>query len=216
MRGSTLVILLVVTVIAALALTVAGLYINGSSTKTASLQGVLTVYTGAPESQPGPHSASYNVTLTSENGVGTLTMTQISGSVDVLPVHRYPVSDVVVSPYTITMVISGSNVSMGWITTSTIWTALNSTYGAASGVSRTATWNDLNSSYVASSGPNVPASATMGSLGPAVFQLSGDYNLFIGLTIPHQPSNTIPIVVGPAESKTPETMMGYSDVGRSP
>ena len=52
MKGMTLIIILMVAVVAAGALTVASVYINGSSTKTASLTGVLTVY--ASGSGPGP------------------------------------------------------------------------------------------------------------------------------------------------------------------
>lgn len=197
MKGMTLIIILMVAVVAAGALTVASVYINGSSTKTASLKGVLTVY--APGSHPGTGagSASYNVTLTSKNGVGMLDLTQISGSTDLVANHSYPVSDVVVSAYNITMLIDDSNVSMGWITSSSIWSALNASYAAASGIGKSAIWNDLNASYAAASGPNAPANGTIGRFSPSVFQLPSSYNMFLGVTIPNQPSDTIPIAMAP-------------------
>ena len=194
MSGTTLVILLLVTAVAAVGLGIAGVYINGSSTKTASLVGVLTVYPSGPGSSG--NAASYNVTLTSKNGVGVLSLLQTSGTSDPVAIHSYSLSNVIVSPYNITMTISGYNVSMGWVTTSTIWSSLNATYGPASGVDKTTLWKDLNSSYVAASGPGSPPNATIGGFSPSVFQLPADYHIFIGVTIPNQPANTIPIAEG--------------------
>jgi hypothetical protein len=196
MKGITLIIILMVAVVAAGALTIASVFINGSSTKTASLTGVLTIYASGSYSGPHTNSASYNVTLTSKGGVGMLNLTQISGSNDLVANHNYSLSDVVVSPYNLTMMISGHNVSMGWITTSTVWTALNASYATASGVSNSTFWNDLNSSYAAASGPNAPANETIGAFSPSVFQLPTSDYMFIGLTIP-QPPYTIPFVIAP-------------------
>jgi len=194
-KGITVVIILIVAVVAAGALTIASVYINGSSTKTATLIGVLAVY--SPGSSSDQAAASYNVTLTSNAGVGTLVLKQISGSGDPVTDHSYAVTDVVVSAYNITMNISDSNVSMGWITTSTIWTALNASYASASGISTSAIWNDLNSSYVAASGPNSPANQTIGVFSHSVFQLPSTYYMFLGLTIPDQPVDNIPFAIAP-------------------
>jgi len=194
MNGTTLVILLLVTAVAAIGLSIAGVYINGSSTSTASLNGVLTVYPSGPN--PSGNAASYNVTLSSKNGVGTLSLLHISGESDPVAVHSYPLSNVLVSPYNITMTISGYNVSLGWVTTSTIWSSLNATYGQSSGVDGTRLWKDLNSSYVAASGPENAPNATIGAFSPSVLHLPADYHMFIGLTIPNQPSNNIPIAEG--------------------
>jgi hypothetical protein len=194
-KGVTIVIILIVAVVAAGALTIASVYINGSSTKTATLIGVLAVY--SPASGSDQVSASYNVTLISKAGVGTMSLEQISGSSDLVADHSYAVSDVVVSAYNITMTVSDSNVSMGWITTSTIWTALNASYAEASGISTTSIWNDLNSSYVAASGPDSPANQTIGVFSPSVFQLPSTDHMFIGLTIPDQPVDNIPFAIAP-------------------
>jgi hypothetical protein len=196
MKGMTLVLILLVATVAAGALTVASVYLNGSSTKTASLTGVLVVR--APGQSAS--SASYNVSVSAVNGVGTLTLTRIGGPEDLVVNHSYPVTDVLVSPYNITMMVAGSNVSMGWITTANIWTALNASYSAASGIGKSAAWNDLNSSYVAASGPGADANTTIGQFSPSVFNLPTNYDMFIGVTIPSQPQDQIPFMVAPAAS----------------
>lgn len=196
-KGMTLIIILIVAVVAAGALTVASVYLNGSSTKTASLTGVLTVYPSASGPVSSANSASYNVTVNAKDGNGTLLITQISGESDLIPDHNYTLTDVLVSPYNVTMMVSGSNVSLGWITTSTLWSGLNSSYATASGVSSTGYWNDLNSSYVAASGPDTPSNVTVGEFSPSVFHLPTSYNMFIGITIPIQPANNIPFAIAP-------------------
>jgi hypothetical protein len=198
MKGITLVILLLITVVIAGALTVASVYINASSTRTTSLMGVLVVYPSGSDSPQKTGTASYNVTVNAKDGVGVMNLTQIGGSDDVLPSHSYDLTNVLVSPYNITMDISGSNVSLGWITTSTIWTALNSSYASVSGIGNSTLWNDLNSSYVAASGPSAPANSTIGQFSPSVFRLSSDYYMFIGVTIPNQPTDNIPFFILPA------------------
>jgi hypothetical protein len=197
MSGLTLIVLLMVTVVAAGGLTIASIYLNGSSTKTASLLGVVTIYTTAE------NSASYNASLNAKSGDGTLSLTQVKGSTDPITVHTYDLSNVLISPYNITMTISGANVSLGWVTTSTMWSALNDSYGSESGIASSHIWNDLNSSYVAASGPGSAANQTIGHFSPSVFQLSNDYNLFIGLTIPTQPPFTVPIVIAQIRSVEP-------------
>jgi hypothetical protein len=196
MKGMTLIVILMVAVVAAGALTVASVYINGSSTKTASLSGVLSIYVSGVYSGPDTNSASYNVTLNSKDGVGMLNLTQISGSSDLVANHNYSLSNVVVSPYNITMTVSGSNVSMGWINDSAVWIALNVPH-ASSGISNSALWNDLNDSYAAASGPNAPANLTIGEFSPSVFQLPTSYYIFIGVTIPNQPVDNIPFAIAP-------------------
>lgn len=201
MRGTTLILILMVVTVAAGGLTIASVYINGSSTKTGSLVGVVVAY--------GPSApASYNVTLVAKNGVGNMTLTPFNGSADLITDHDYAVSDVLISPYNITMVVGGQNVSLGWITTSTIWSALNDSYGQPSMVSGTTEWNDLNSSYVAASGPASPANQTIGRFSSSVFGVPTSYHFFIGLTIPHQPPYNIPFAVraplGPSTTRQDE------------
>ncbi len=194
MKGMTLVLILLVATAAAGALTVASVYLNASSTKTASLTGVLVIYAPGQSAT----SASYNVSVSARDGAGTMTLTQIRGTTGLLANGTYQVTDVLVSPYNITMNVSGSNISLGWITTSTIWTALNASYSAASGVGRGAIWNDLNSSYAAASGPDAAANATIGEFSPSVFHLPTSYAMFIGVTIPSQPQDQIPFTITPA------------------
>jgi hypothetical protein len=197
MKGMTLIVILMIAVVAAGALTVASVYINGSSTKTASLSGVLSIYVSGVYSGPDTNSASYNVTLNSKDGVGTLNLTQISGSSDLIANHNYSLSNVLVSPYNITMTVSGSNVSMGWINDSAVWTALNVSHTTSSEIANSVLWNDLNDSYAAASGPNAPANETIGGFSPSIFQLPTSYYIFIGVTIPNQPVDNIPFAIAP-------------------
>lgn len=196
MKGGTLVAILVVTVFVAGGLTIASVYLNASSTKTAEFIGVLTVYKPGTSSQSGDASAGYNVTLLAKNGVGDLNLTQVSGSKDLIADHSYSLTHVLVTPYNVTMLVSGQNVSLGWVTTSTIWTALNASYSVQSGVGSTEFWNDLNSSYAAASGPSSASNQTIGNFSPSIFQLSGDYNMLLAITIP-QPTWTVPFMIAP-------------------
>lgn len=196
MKGGTLVAILLVTVVVAGGLTIASVYINASSTKTAEFIGVLTVYTPSEGSQTGGSTAGYNVTLIAKNGVGNLSLTQVSGSKDLISDHTYSLTDVLVTPYNVTMLVSGQNVSLGWVTTGTIWSALNASYSVQSGVGNTEFWNDLNSSYAAASGPGSASNETIGQFSPSIFQLSNDYNMMMAITIP-QPNWTVPFLIAP-------------------
>ena len=196
MKGSTLVAILLVTVVAAGGLTIASVYLNASSTKTAEFIGVLTVYTPGGSSQSGDASAGYNVTLIAKNGVGDLNLTQVSGSKDLITDHSYSLTEVLVTPYNVTMLVAGQNVSLGWVTTSTIWSALNASYSVQSGVGKTEFWNDLNSSYAAASGPGSASNQTIGQFSPSIFQLSSDVNMMLAITIP-QPTWTVPFMIAP-------------------
>jgi hypothetical protein len=178
MKGMTLVVILMVAVVAAGALTISSIYINGSSTKTATLTGILSVYVGGAYSGQNTNSASYNVSLISKAGIGTMNLTQISGS-DLVPMHQYSLTDVVVSPYNLTMLVSGSNVSLGWINNSTVW-------------------RELNGSWAAASGPNAPVNETIGAVNSSVFHLPTNYYFVFGLTVPAQPTDNIPFVIAPA------------------
>ncbi len=196
MKGGTLVAIFLGTVVVAGALTIASVYYNAASTKTAEFIGVLTVYTPSSGSPSGDASAGYNVTIIAKNGIGDLNLSQVSGSKDLIPDHSYSLTGFLATPYNVTMVLSGQNVSLGWVTTSTIWSALNASYAVQSGVGNTTFWNDLNSSYAAASGPSSASNQTIGQFSPSIFQLSSDYNMMLAITIP-QPTWTVPFLIAP-------------------
>jgi len=181
MTGRTFVIILVVAVVLGVALTAAAFYLNSAPSGTASMDGTLLISsTGAPPSgsSGASYTASYNVTLSTVSGAGTMNLTLLSGSADILQQHEFQVSSFVVSPNNLTMVLSGASVNLGWINNSTVWKSLNETYTGA--------W-----------GPSATTSELRGSISPADFGVPQGYYVLLSLSVTSQPTNNIPMLTNP-------------------
>lgn len=181
-------IFLIVGAVAGVALTGASIYLNGAPSKTASMTGTLFVSSsGRLTSGPSgaAYTAEYNVTLSASSGMGTMNLTLVSNTTDLLQQHDFAVSDFVVSPNNLTMVFAGNSVNLGWINNSTVLTSANGTY--------TGSW-----------GPNAPASELWGSISPSDFPgIPSGYYVLLSVTVPSQPVDTIPFVLGPVTTREP-------------
>ena len=186
--GKTFVIILVVAVAAGLILTVFSIYLNAAPSGTATMTGTLVISsTGefVTGGSAGAYTTTYNVTLAAVSGSGTMNLTLLSGPADLLQQHDFTITNFLVSPNNLTMTFSGYSVNLGWVNNSTLWKSMNDT-------------------YVGASGPSAPASEMRGSISPSVFLgVPQGYYVLLSLSITSQPSNNIPIVLGPASSRGP-------------
>lgn len=198
--GRVFILLLVLAVGIGVALTVGSLYINSSPTTTASLTGTLYVSdSGNNQNDTQGYSAVYNVSLAAQGGTGSLnvtlesgpegtnvtttgttttTTTTITGTDTSGQLHSYPVSNMVLSPYNLTLMVDGQRANLIWISNNTVW-------------------KPLNDSYVATWGQSVPSSQMRGSVNSSVLPgiPSGSYAL-LTLTISSQPIDNIPFAIG--------------------
>jgi hypothetical protein len=175
--GRLLIIILAVATVAGVALTVASFYLNSAPTGTTSMTGTLYVNSAGQLHASANYTATYNVTLSSKNGVGTMNLTLINGTTDALTVHDFTVANLVANPYNLTMSVNGKAVALPWLSNSTVW-------------------KQNNESYIASWGPEAPANQQVGSIAPQDFPgLQPGYYLVLILTVPSQPSNNIPFMI---------------------
>jgi hypothetical protein len=175
--GRTMILIIVVATVLGIVLTAASVYLNGAPTGTTSMTGTLYVNSGSQLNAPSNYTATYNATLSSNNGIGTLNLTLITGTSDALSVHDYNVTGLVANPYNLTMSLNGQNITLPWVSNSTIW-------------------KQNNESYIASWGPAAPASEVKGVIAPQDFPgLHSGYFLTLILTIPAQPQDDIPFMI---------------------
>jgi hypothetical protein len=183
--GGLLVVIIIVAAVVGVALTVASFYLNAAPTGTTSMVGTLYVNSGGQLSAASTYTATYNVTLSSTNGVGTMNLTLISDSSDALTVHDYSVTGLVANPYNLTMSVDGQTIVLPWISNSTIW-------------------KQNNESYIASWGPAAPTAQQVGLIAPQDFPgLQPGYYLVLILTVPSQPSNNIPFMIATYAESSP-------------
>jgi hypothetical protein len=177
MSGRLLVIIIVIATVAGVALTIASFYLNAAPTGTTDMTGTLYINSGGRLDAAANYTATYNVTLSSTNGVGTLNLKLISGTNDTLVVHDYNVTALVADPYNLTMSVGGQTLTLPWINNST-------------------QWKQNNESYFASWGPNAPASQLVGDIAPQDFPgLHPGYYVLLILTVPAQPQDDIPFMI---------------------
>jgi hypothetical protein len=180
--GRIFLIILIIGAVAGVALTAGSIYLNAAPTGTASMTGTLFISSAGQLTSGGSgpaYVATYNVSLAAISGTGTMNLTLLSNTTDLLQQHEFQVTDFVVTPNNLTMTFSGANVNLGWINNSTVWNSLNATYTGASG-------------------PNAPANELRGSINPTDFPgVPSAYYVVLGVSIPSQPQNDIPFVVGP-------------------
>lgn len=177
MSGKLLLVIILVAVLAGVALTAASIYLNSAPTGTTSMTGTLYINSSGQLNAPANYSATYNATLSSKDGTGTMNLTLISGDGDALSVHQYVVADLVASPYNLTMSINGHAIVLPWVSNSTIF-------------------KEDNESYLASWGPSAASTELAGVIAPQDFPgLQPGYYIVLHLTVPSQPSDDIPFAV---------------------
>ncbi len=185
--GKVFVIILVIAVALGLVLTVWAVYLNAAPSGTATMTGTLLISsTGAlPSGSSGaPYAATYNVTLAAVSGNGTMNLTLLTGSSDLLQMHDFTITNFLVAPNNLTMDFSGDSVNLGWINNSTVWKSLNDTYVGA--------W-----------GPSASSNELRGAISPADFPgVPEGYYVLLSLSITSQPANNIPIVLNQVSSRS--------------
>jgi hypothetical protein len=185
MSGKVFIILLVAGAIVGVALVGASIYLNAAPSGTASMTGILFISTSGSLGGPGSSqaaTATYNVTLKAVSGTGTMNLTLIGKSADLLQQHEFLLTGFSVSPNNLTMSFGGASVNLAWINNGTVWKSLNET-------------------YIAAAGPSAPRDQLRGVISPSDFPgaSSTDY-VVLSLSIVSQPSNNIPFEIAPAPS----------------
>ena len=132
-------------------------YVALSPASNGTLFGTLFVNAGGYSNATGYATASYNATLTAQNGNGSVLFTFVSGTdlvkVPLLTIHNYTISTNQVS-----MVTGGQSVVLPWEDNDTVWAHL------------------YDSNYISSWGPSAPAYEHRGQISPSIFGLpAGDY-----------------------------------------
>ena len=178
-------IVLGLSAVVGVALVAGSLYLNSTPSGTASMTGELLISSSGSLSSAGQAvAAAYNVTLAAASGTGTMNLTLLGTTTDIVHQHEFVVTGFAVSPNNLTMVIGGVGINLGWINNNTVWKPFNETYVGA--------W-----------GPSALPAEVRGSIRPADFGLSADYYVVLSLSIVAQPSNTIPFLMGPVASGAP-------------
>lgn len=178
MSGRILVLIIVVAAVIGAVLTVAAFYLNAASTGTTSMSGILYVSSTGQLDGPAGYAATYNATLASTDGRGNMNLTLINGTSDVLQLHEYQVTDLVASPYNLTLSLDGRNLTLPWVSNSTVW-------------------KQYNESYIASWGPSAPSTQLAGTISPQDFSgVPTGYYVALILTVPSQPADNIPFAIG--------------------
>lgn len=123
---------------------------------TGTMYGTLFVNEGGQPMAADP-TASYNATLTVQNGAGTVLLTFLSGQ-DLVPNHLIPISNYSIDTNKITMTVKGAAVVLPWEDNDTIWNHL------------------YDNNYIGSQGPLANLNETRGVISPSLFGLpSHDY-----------------------------------------
>src|SRR5438105_4198239 len=106
-----------------------------------TLFGTMLVNEGGHANATSGATASYNVTLTAQNGTGSLLLTFLSGK-DLVQTHLLSFSNYSITTSKVTMVISGHQMTMPWEDNDTIWN------------------HHYDNNYIASWGPSAPTPET--------------------------------------------------------
>jgi len=119
---------------------------------TGTMYGTLFVNEGGEPMAPSAPTASYNATLTVQNGVGTVLLTFLSGQ-DLVPNHLIAISNYSINTDKISMIIKGNSVVLPWEDNDTVWNHL------------------YDNNYIGSVGPLANQNETRGVISPSVFGL---------------------------------------------
>lgn len=103
------------------------------------------------------YNASWNATLTVENGIGDLKLVLDVGLGDVLEKHEYHVTDFAKDQSKISMKIDGEPVILIWIKKDIVWNHMYDEY------------------YIASWGSDAPPEEVRGTISPKIFPVISDF-----------------------------------------
>ena len=133
-------------------------YVALSPRSAGTLYGTLFINeAGRSNSTASSVTASYNATLTAQNGNGSILFTFLSGT-DLLGQHLFPMTNYTISINQVSMTLGGHSSILPWEDNDTIWA------------------HQYDSNYIASWGPSAPGYEVRGTVSPSVFGLpSGDY-----------------------------------------
>jgi hypothetical protein len=127
------------------------------SPKTAgTMFGTLFINEGGYSNATSSATASYNATLTANNGNGSILFTFLSGS-DLVQNHLLTMSNYTISVNQISMTVGGHSVLLPWEDNDTVWAGV------------------YNNNYVASWGPTAPGYELRGQVSPSIFGLPPNY-----------------------------------------
>ncbi len=122
-----------------------------------TLFGTMFVSEGGHANATSGATATYNVTLTAQNGTGSLLLTFLSGK-DLVQTHLLSFSNYSITTSKVSMVISGHQTTMPWEDNDTVWN------------------HHFDNNYIASGGPSAPAAEIRGQVAGSIFGLpTGDY-----------------------------------------
>jgi hypothetical protein len=128
-----------------------------SPTQGGTLYGSFFVNEGGYSNATGTATASYNLTLTAQNGNGSILFTFLSGT-DLMQRNLLTMANYTISVDQISMTLNGHLIVMPWEDNDTVW------------------GGQYNNNYIASVGPSAPSYEMRGSIDPSVFGLpSHDY-----------------------------------------
>lgn len=152
MSGSWLLVLSVGAIILSVAF-IGVAYVALSPKEGGTMYGTLFINeAGMSNSTAGYETASYNATLTANNGNGSILFTFLSGT-DLLATHLVSISNYTISVNQISMTIGGHQVLMPWEDNDTIWAG------------------QYDNNYIASWGGSAPSYEIRGTVSPTIFGL---------------------------------------------
>ena len=150
-NGSWLLVLSVGAIIISIAF-IGVAYVALSPRQAGTMFGTLFINEGGYSNATASATASYNATLTANNGNGSILFTFLSGT-DIIQNHLLAMSNYTISVNQISMTVGGHSVLLPWEDNDTVWA------GA------------YNSNYIASWGPTAPAYELRGQVSPSIFGL---------------------------------------------
>jgi hypothetical protein len=150
-NGSWLLVLSVGAIIISIAF-IGVAYVALSPKQGGTMFGTLFIDEGGYSNATASATASYNATLTAENGNGSILFTFLSGT-DVIQNHLLAMSNYTISVNQISMTVGGHSVLLPWEDNDTVWAGV------------------YNNNYIASWGPTAPAYELRGQVSPSIFGL---------------------------------------------
>jgi hypothetical protein len=150
-NGSWLLVLSVGAIIISVAF-IGVAYVALSPKEAGTMFGTLFINEGGNSNSTAGVTASYNATLTANNGNGSILFTFLSGT-DLLQNHLLAMSNYTISVNQISMTMGGHSVFLPWEDNDTIWAGV------------------YNNNYIASWGPTAPGYELRGQVSPSIFGL---------------------------------------------
>jgi hypothetical protein len=127
-------------------------YVALSPKEAGTMFGTLFINEGGYSNSTAGATASYNATLTANNGNGSILFTFLSGT-DLMQDHLLSMTNYTISVNQISMTVAGHSVLLPWEDNDTVWAGV------------------YNNNYIASWGPTAPGYELRGQVSPSIFGL---------------------------------------------